>query len=581
MPVKIVISSLFLFLFFLEAVPVLGQELVDMPRLYQTAFQALQQSDDSASYYVNRFSLNANQKNMKEWQMKSFFLEGILFKEIDKVKSRRLYINAANIAYELDSIRFLADIKIRQAYLYKNAFYIPDSALFFFREAKAFAIEQNYLLGEVRASTGIAYLRMDRGEYLSAMDILLSIRNHIEELDNSAEWSNLMNNIGHTYMKLGLNSEAIPFFKKAYGLAREPAMKIITQLNTAEAMLNLDSAKEALALLNEIENTNNNITAQLRFVLSQNKAACFLKLNLFENAYATYQSIYAVGEYDDYIYSTVGKARAALGMGDTLMAYEIMSEIEADVQKGMDFLIEDQKNILYQTLSTIYTYKGDYKKALSYMNRFHKGYAKVHNEKIRQDIFRKEANQRLHLLERKNELEKTTLSQEIKIEKQQIYLLSLISLLLFFAVMFLMLRFRQKKNIAKVFFEKNVLLEEQKKEISRQSYNIEEANVKIKSINENLEQTILDRTKEILQKNKTLEEYAFINAHKLRAPVARIKGLYSLCLMTDSEEEKADYLNKIANEINDLDELIMAIRDVILESKVLDRSLFLEKEQIK
>jgi len=50
----------------------------------------------------------------------------------------------------------------------------------------------------------------------------------------------------------------------------------------------------------------------------------------------------------------------------------------------------------------------------------------------------------------------------------------------------------------------------------------------IKGINENLETVIKDRTYELEIKNKALEEYAFINAHKLRAPLARILGLVHL-----------------------------------------------------
>jgi signal transduction histidine kinase len=47
----------------------------------------------------------------------------------------------------------------------------------------------------------------------------------------------------------------------------------------------------------------------------------------------------------------------------------------------------------------------------------------------------------------------------------------------------------------------------------------------IKSINENLEELVKERTADLEKKNKALEDYAFINAHKLRAPVASILGL--------------------------------------------------------
>ncbi|MFM8913629.1 MAG: hypothetical protein ACKOE6_12060 [Flammeovirgaceae bacterium] len=49
-----------------------------------------------------------------------------------------------------------------------------------------------------------------------------------------------------------------------------------------------------------------------------------------------------------------------------------------------------------------------------------------------------------------------------------------------------------------------------------------------RSINENLETIVEERLNEIELKNKSLAEYAFINAHMLRAPLCRILGLLNL-----------------------------------------------------
>ncbi|CAN0501109.1 unnamed protein product, partial [Phaeothamnion confervicola] len=50
----------------------------------------------------------------------------------------------------------------------------------------------------------------------------------------------------------------------------------------------------------------------------------------------------------------------------------------------------------------------------------------------------------------------------------------------------------------------------------------------IERINQNLETIVKDRTAELEKKNTALEEAAFINVHKLRAPVASILGLANL-----------------------------------------------------
>lgn len=68
-------------------------------------------------------------------------------------------------------------------------------------------------------------------------------------------------------------------------------------------------------------------------------------------------------------------------------------------------------------------------------------------------------------------------------------------------------------------------LQESNEEIQAQNEEIISQAEEIRVINENLEKLVQERTKELEKKNQVLEEYAFINAHKLRSPVASILGL--------------------------------------------------------
>lgn len=65
-------------------------------------------------------------------------------------------------------------------------------------------------------------------------------------------------------------------------------------------------------------------------------------------------------------------------------------------------------------------------------------------------------------------------------------------------------------------------------ELKESKLQVEEQAEEIKRMNENLEDMIQDRTRELENKNGVLEEYAFINSHKLRGPVATILGLLNL-----------------------------------------------------
>lgn len=156
------------------------------------------------------------------------------------------------------------------------------------------------------------------------------------------------------------------------------------------------------------------------------------------------------------------------------------------------------------------------------------------------------------LLNKEKDIQQINLKvQELVIKdknQKQIYLIIIISvgsvLLLVIVILF-------RKQL-----HSHHLLQEQKAEIEAQSD-------QILAINNNLERIVSERTQELVNKNKALEEYAFITAHKLRAPLASILGLVTLIdRMKLNEEDKiiVDHLNQSAKK---LDDVIHSAMDVI------------------
>lgn len=93
------------------------------------------------------------------------------------------------------------------------------------------------------------------------------------------------------------------------------------------------------------------------------------------------------------------------------------------------------------------------------------------------------------------------------------------------------------------------------KQTDRLQYSQEE----IRSINENLEYIIDQRIKKIEERNKQLEEYAFINAHLVRGPLCRIIGLAVLM-----EQEKADpQLATVHEKARQVDAIIRRINEIV------------------
>lgn len=96
----------------------------------------------------------------------------------------------------------------------------------------------------------------------------------------------------------------------------------------------------------------------------------------------------------------------------------------------------------------------------------------------------------------------------------------------------------------------------------------------LETIKSNLEVTVKERTiqlkeanHELVQHNSQLEQYAFITAHNLRAPVARLKGLmYILEHSSGINELNRDVINKIIKSAHEMDD-VLSDMNAILELK--------------
>lgn len=159
------------------------------------------------------------------------------------------------------------------------------------------------------------------------------------------------------------------------------------------------------------------------------------------------------------------------------------------------------------------------------------------------------------LLNKEKDIQQVNLKvQELVIRdknQKQVFLIFIISVagVLLLIIAFLFRRLRQKHN----------QLKEQKAEIEAQADQIQ-------TINNNQELIIKARTSELENKNKALEEYAFITAHKLRAPLARILGLVILIDKIKLPEEDKVVVSHLNQSAEDLDKIIHSVMDAIDKS---------------
>lgn len=131
------------------------------------------------------------------------------------------------------------------------------------------------------------------------------------------------------------------------------------------------------------------------------------------------------------------------------------------------------------------------------------------------------------------------------------------------------MKFRERKLLEdKLRLEAKV--EERTREIQQKTEEIQAQNEEImaqaeeiQGINENLEMLVKLRTAELEKKNIALEEYAFIDAHKLRSPVASILGLVNLLAKAEPKDDTRVIREHLKQSADKLDAVVHSITKAI------------------
>jgi signal transduction histidine kinase len=91
--------------------------------------------------------------------------------------------------------------------------------------------------------------------------------------------------------------------------------------------------------------------------------------------------------------------------------------------------------------------------------------------------------------------------------------------------------------------------------LRKQKLKLEQANEEINMINENLEELVQERTKELEEAHRELDTFLYRASHDLRSPVCSIIGLCNLASRFSSEEAK-DILDMVVNTTTNMDRLL-------------------------
>lgn len=111
-----------------------------------------------------------------------------------------------------------------------------------------------------------------------------------------------------------------------------------------------------------------------------------------------------------------------------------------------------------------------------------------------------------------------------------------------------------------------VLVWSWRKEVKSKQMIIQQKN-EIESLNANLENIVKQRTENLAISNEQLAQYAFMNAHVLRKPIANILGLYEIYQQEQDETLKKEVLKHIDESVKELDDAVHQIQDAVSKNQ--------------
>jgi tetratricopeptide (TPR) repeat protein len=392
-----------------------------------------------------------------------------------------------------------------------------------------------YVRGYARALTVMGNSYWYEGIYEFAQNYYLLAARQYQSINDSVGLGQTYNNIGEVYKKLNENEKALGYLLKARELKkRDTATHAITLYNIGELYIKLDNITEAKKLIDQslriatathnrrviaydylslgaIERKKNNFAGALKYYADAQKL--WISLGEIRLLIQTYQDVAE-------LYRDQGKYAEAETQLHNAMS--LASQIKvADLQVNN-----------YLKLSRIDSLRGNYKRSLYHLSQHNILKDSVYNLLKAEQIARLQTIYETETREQENqELRNEKELRDAELQSQRITLAAITIGFLLSAILIFLL-YRQRKKI--------IL---QKEAIETQAVVLLKLNDELKELNKNLERRIDERTSQLTVQNQRLAEYTFINAHKLRAPVASILGLINLIQQVSPDEKEAIYVH--------------------------------------
>lgn len=473
----------------------------------------------------------------------------------------------------------------------------PEASVNYAKDARSLSTQLNYLPGLALSyrHTGLALWAQANLSY--ALEYFLKGLKIADSLGYAQIQADITGNIGLVYNGLGNYRQALSFFETSLEKQRQlknRRREIIMLNNMGDCYFFLKDYTKALETYGQslalgtpigflIETNNRNIG---------NVHEALGNLDSAMNRYVISQKL------TDQFNLGKEKSMIRLSIASVLLKKGKLGEAEILVKQAVTLATKGkyraQLRDAYTMLSDIAKQKGLYKESLEFYKSSIAYRDSIQNLVEASRI----ASVRLEYEMQKKQLEINQLKTDTELKakdlslKNALLFFSIAVLLLFALFIFSMVRNNKllKARNLEVSAQRSELIAlnneiiSQREEVMTQrdslmdkNQQIELVNRKIAAVNENLEHLVQQRTKVLEEQNQKLSDYAFITAHNLRAPLARVMGLVNLLMHKINTDERPVILNHLKKSSEDLDTVVRSISETLSDGM----NVFPEKDKEK
>lgn len=362
--------------------------------------------------------------------------------------------------------------------------------------------------------------------------------------------SKIYNNLGWAFKKFEDFEKALDYFRLAEANARKSGDKQVLGLilnNKGVTQKDMKQYHEALASLHESAALNHEARNKRheRFNLN-NIAVVYLEMNQVSEAI---EKLRQVLELNEELQDTTELINNLENLGNAYLKMGDYQEAERAFFLGLNYAEQkksaERKQNLLSEISKLYRVQGKHAEALDYYNKFYLISDSLKAQETKRYALELESKYNSLMKERELETARKELAE------QKLYLTWFVGALLLaiMVVIFFWRAYLLKRRNERKLLDMN-------REIETQSVKLRQVNEEILVMNENLEKLVAERTEVIQSQNNRLRHFAFMNAHKIRGPVASIIGLVNLLTDERNQEHSKILIEHLSTSANNLDEII-------------------------